>query len=35
MDEYHKHYAVSEPKEDYEDRNRLYEMYATRKSARF
>ena len=30
MEEYHRHYAVSEPKEDYEDRNRLYAMYVTR-----
>ena len=34
MKEYHKHHAISEPKEDYEDRNRLYAMYVTWKPAR-
>lgn len=26
MREYHKHFPVSAPKEDYEDRNRLYSV---------
>ena len=29
MDEYHKHFPVSAPEEDYEDRNRLYAVLVT------
>ena len=29
MEEYHKHFPISAPEEDYEDRNRLYAVLAT------
>ena len=29
MEEYHKHFPISAPEEDYEDRNRLYAMLVT------
>lgn len=34
MREYHKHFPVSAPEEDYEDRNRLYSMYVSSNTQR-
>lgn len=33
--EYHKHFPISSPEEDYEDRNRLYSMYVRSESVSY